>query len=58
VPIRFRHGSMPPDTGVEQPRGRRYAQGCAIFIGAHPSFRGGRTTIVVELWQRGIAEPG
>jgi hypothetical protein len=41
-----------------QPRGRRYAQGCAIFIGAHPSFRGGRTTIVVELWQRGIAEPG
>jgi hypothetical protein len=55
VPIRFRHGSMPPDTGVEQPRGRRYAQGCAIFVGAEPAFRGGETEIVVELWQRDVA---
>jgi hypothetical protein len=44
VPIRFR----------EQPRGRRYAQGCAIFVGAEPAFRGGGTEIV-ELWQRDVA---
>lgn len=54
APIRFRHGSMPPHTGIEQPRGRRYAQGCAIFVGAHPAFPGGQTEIVVELWQRDI----
>jgi hypothetical protein len=55
APIRFRHGSMPANTGVEQPRGRRYAQGCAIFVGAHPAFPGGQTEIVVELWQRDVA---
>ena len=55
APIRFRHGSMPPDTGVEQPRGGRYAAGCAIFVGAHPIFPGDRTEIVAELWQRGVA---
>jgi hypothetical protein len=52
VPIRFRHGSMPPDQGIEQPRGKRYAEGCAIYVGAHPAFLGGRTVVVVELWQR------
>jgi hypothetical protein len=55
APIRFRHGSMPAHTGVEQPRGARYAEGCAIFVGAHPVFPGGRTEIVVELWQRDVA---
>jgi hypothetical protein len=52
VPIRFRRGSMPPHTGVESPRGDRYAEGCAIFIGVQPVFDGHRTTVVVELWQR------
>jgi hypothetical protein len=55
VPIRFRHGSMPHASGLEQPRGRRYAQGCASFIGAHPTFKDGTTEIVVELWQRDVA---
>jgi hypothetical protein len=54
APIRFKHGSMPANTGVEAPRGRRYAEGCAIFVGAHPIFPGGETEIVVELWQRGV----
>jgi hypothetical protein len=54
APIRFRRGSMPADTGIEQPRGRRYAEGCAIFVGAHPIFPGGETEIVVELWQRDV----
>lgn len=55
VPIRFRHGSMPAKQGIEQPRGARYAEGCAIFVGAHPAFPGERTEIVVELWQRDVA---
>jgi hypothetical protein len=54
APIRFRYGSMPANTGIEQPRGRRYDQGCAIFVGAHPAFPSGQTEIVVELWQRDI----
>jgi len=52
VPIRFKRGSMPAETGVEPPRGDRYAEGCAIFVGAAPAFPGGRTEIVVEIWQR------
>ena len=55
APIRFRHGSMPANTGVEEPRGGRYAEGCAIFVGAHPAFPGRRTEIIVELWQRDVA---
>ena len=53
VPIRFKRGSMPPDTGVEAPRGTRYAAGCAIFVGAATVFPDGRTEIVAEIWQRG-----
>jgi hypothetical protein len=54
VPIRFRHGSMPPDTGIGDDTGRRerYAQGCAIFVAAQPVFQAGRTLVVAELWQR------
>jgi hypothetical protein len=55
VPIRFRLGSMPANTGLEEPRGGRYAEGCAIFVGAHPAFAGGQTEIVVELWQRDVS---
>jgi hypothetical protein len=46
---------MPANTGVEEPRGGRYAEGCAIFVGAHPAFAGGQTEIVVELWQRDVS---
>jgi hypothetical protein len=53
VPIRFRHGSMPADTGVAEPRGGRYEEGCAIFVGAHPVFPNGEAEVVAELWQRG-----
>jgi hypothetical protein len=52
VPLRFRHGSLPPDQGIEPPRGDRYAEGCAIYIGAYPAFPAGRTVVVAELWQR------
>jgi hypothetical protein len=58
APIRFRHGSMPAAQGIEQPRGARYAEGCAIFVEARPAFPGGRTVIVVELWQRDVAGEG
>jgi hypothetical protein len=53
VPIRFRRGSLPPDTGIgdETRRRERYAEGCAIYVGAYPAFPGGRTVVVVELWQ-------
>jgi hypothetical protein len=54
VPIRFRYGSLPPDTGIEPPRGDRYDEGCAIFVGAGPVFDGGRTSIEAELYQRGL----
>jgi hypothetical protein len=40
---------------AEEPRGRRYAEGCAIYVGAYPAFPNGQTEIVAELWQRGIA---
>ena len=40
-------------TGIEEPRGSRYEQGCAIFVGAAPVFEDGRTPIEAELWQRG-----
>lgn len=55
VPIRFRYGSMPANQGIEQPRGDRYAEGCAIYVGAYPDFPGGETEIIVELWQRDVA---
>ena len=58
VPIRVKRGSMPPDTGVEAPRGTRYAEGCAIFIGATPAFPDGRTEIVAEIWQRDASPRG
>ena len=55
VPIRFTLGRMPPNQGTEPPRGDRYAEGCAIYVGAHPSFPGGQTEIVVALRQREAA---
>ena len=55
VPIRIRRGSLPPDQGIESPRGDRYAEGCAIYVGAYPAFPRGQTEIVVELWQRDVA---
>jgi hypothetical protein len=52
APLRFRHGSLPPDQGIESPRGDRYAEGCAIYVGAYPAFPAGETVVVAELWQR------
>ncbi len=55
VPIRFTLEAMPANQGTEPPRGDRYAEGCAIYVGAYPTFSGGHTEIVVELRQRGAA---
>jgi hypothetical protein len=52
VPIRFAVHRMPPNQGTEPPRGDRYAEGCAIYVGAYPDFPGGRTEVVAELRQR------
>jgi hypothetical protein len=52
VPIRFRHRSLRPDAGIEPPRGDRYGEGCAIFVGVEPVIRAGRTVVVAELWQQ------
>lgn len=57
VPIRFTVGPLPPNTGVEPPRGGRYAEGCAVYTGAHPAYPDGRAEIVVELRQRGTGSP-
>jgi hypothetical protein len=51
--IRFKLGRMPPNTGLERPRGDRYAEGCAIFVGAAPVYPAtGGVAVEVELWQR------
>jgi len=52
VPIRFHHRSLASFVEVTGPRGERYAEGCAIYEGAAPSYSGGRLEIVVELSQR------
>jgi hypothetical protein len=54
APIRFRHGSLHSAADVVAPRGDRYAEGCAIFEGAHPTFPGGRVVIVAQLLQRDV----
>lgn len=51
--IRFKLGSMPPHTGLERPRGDRYAEGCAIFVGATPVYPdSGGVAVEAELWQK------
>jgi hypothetical protein len=52
--IRFKLGRMPAGTGLERPRGDRYAEGCAIFVGAGPVYpAAGGVAVEVELWQAG-----
>jgi hypothetical protein len=51
VPLTFNVGRMPPDTGMAPPRGDRYAQGCAIAVGAHAVYpRPGAVGVEAELW--------
>ena len=51
--IRFKLGHMPANTGLERPRGDRYAEGCAIFVGAGPVYpAAGGVAVEVELWQK------
>ncbi len=53
-PVSFRLGQLAEDTGIVSPRGDRYAEGCAIIVGASPVFsEGAPTTIEVEIYQRG-----
>jgi hypothetical protein len=50
----FKLGSMPANSGMEPPRGDRYAEGCAIFVGAGPIYpASGGVAVEVELWQAG-----
>jgi len=36
--IRFKVNDLPENTGIEPPRGERYAEGCAIAVGAYPIY--------------------
>jgi DNA-directed RNA polymerase specialized sigma24 family protein len=50
---RFKLSRMPAGTGLERPRGDRYAEGCAIFVGAAPVYpAAGGVAVEVELWQK------
>lgn len=48
--IRFKLGVLPANVGVEPPRGDRYAEGCAIALGAHPVYPSdGAIAVEVEI---------
>jgi hypothetical protein len=52
-PIAFKLGRLPRNGGIEAPRGDRYAEGCAIVVGAAPIYPApGEISIEVEIWQR------
>jgi len=45
---------MPAGTGLVPPRGERYAQGCAVAVGARPIYPAtGAVAVEVEIWRRG-----
>jgi hypothetical protein len=55
-PVTFKIGRMPANTGVEPPRGDRYAEGCAIFVGAAPVYPArGVVAIEVEIRSKDAA---
>jgi hypothetical protein len=52
--IRFKLGRMPASGGMMPPRGDRYAEGCAIVVGAAPVYPAtGGVDVEVEIWQAG-----
>lgn len=53
-PISFKLGRLPAGTGIESPRGDRYAEGCAISVGAYPVYpERGVVGVEVEIWRKG-----
>ena len=56
LPVDFRVGQLPEDTGIASPVGDRYNAGCAVIVGAYPIFSEGEApTIEVEILQREAA---
>jgi hypothetical protein len=50
----FKLGHMPANTGLFGSRGRRYAEGCAVAVGAYPVYpKPGDVAIEVEIWRKG-----
>lgn len=48
--VRVKTGRMPANIGIVPPRGDRYAEGCAISLGAYPVYPGdGRIVIEAEI---------
>jgi hypothetical protein len=53
-PVGFKLGRMPANTGIIDNRGRRYAEGCAISVGAYPVYpEPGVVAVEVEIWRKG-----
>jgi hypothetical protein len=53
-PVGFKFGRLPADTGIEPPRGDRYAEGCAIVVDTHPVYpAAGGVELEVEIWSKG-----
>ena len=51
--VTFKQGRLPANSGMEPPRGDRYAEGCAIVVGAAPLYPSpGEIILEVEIWQR------
>jgi hypothetical protein len=46
-------GRLPANTGIEPPRGDRYAEGCAIVVDTHPVYpAAGGVELEVEIWSK------
>jgi hypothetical protein len=53
-PVGFQLGRKPAETGVMDPRGDRYAEGCAIVVDTRPVYPdGGGIGLEVEIWRKG-----
>jgi hypothetical protein len=53
-PVHFKFGRLPANTGIEPPRGDRYAEGCAIVVDTHPVYpAAGGVELEVEIWSKG-----
>jgi hypothetical protein len=53
-PVGFKLGRLPANTGIEPPRGDRYAEGCAIAVDTYPVYpAAGGVEVEVEIWSKG-----
>jgi hypothetical protein len=54
LPISFKPGRLPANTGIEPPRGDRYSEGCAIVVNTRPVYpAAGGVELEVEIWSKG-----